>query len=183
MKLYQITKYNPVYRNLYGPYQIYDWSSITDIGKIFDDKVLDMVEYFTTESMYIKAVKLIVNEQSIHRLYVNGFEKNYKIADFYQTIKKYPDYYPDQLIEIFKTVKDGCELSSEDAYDLCRLVLREHLFCKMNSRDRGFIITFGYDYSMRIICRELRKETINAVRDSGLFVEIVDMKEGLHTKN
>jgi hypothetical protein len=153
-----------------------DWTSITDIGKVFRDKVLDAVEYFTTENMHIKAVKLIVNELGMNQFYVNSLEKNFKIANFYYMVKKYTDYYPDRLIEVFRSIKDGMELSGEDACDLCRLVLREHLWCNLISRDRSLIITFGSDYSMRIFCRELRKEMINSIRDSGLFIEIMDAK-------
>ncbi len=171
MALYQITKYNPVYRNRYGIYLMDEWTSISDIGKTFGNRVLKAVEYFTTENMYIKAVKLIMGELGVQQLYVSGLEKSIKISELYEMIRKYSDYYPDRFIEVFRTVEDGSKLSGEDACHLCRLILREHLWCNLYSSDRSFIITFGYDYYMRIFCEEVKKETINAIRDSGLFVE------------
>lgn len=176
MNLYQITKYNPVYRNPYGGYLLDDWTSLADIGKVFRDKVLDAVEYFTTENMFIKAAKLIVNELGMNQFYVNGLERNFKIANFYHMVNTYSDYYPDKLIEVYRNVKDSSELSCEDTYDLCRLVLREHLWCQLISKDRSLVVTFSPGYTIRILCSELKKETINSIRDSGLFIESMDVK-------
>jgi hypothetical protein len=54
--------------------------------------------------------------------------------------------------------------------DVCRLVLREILWCKLES-ENGFYIHFGYDYYMYIGGPAPSENSIAYGRQQGLFVE------------
>lgn len=53
MKEYRISKYDPQFR-VNGSYQKNEWTSISDIGKVFDDGVLTLAEYLRVENEYIQ---------------------------------------------------------------------------------------------------------------------------------
>lgn len=177
MYQYQITKYNPKYLNRNGMLLMNDWTSMSDIGGIFNGKILDPLEYFITENMYIKAVKLIMGFHGIVRLNITGLELNRNETGFASSMKLYPDYYSDKMLEVFHKVTEGINADSDEIYELCRLNLREKLRCTLVSGDMDFVISFGTDYSMKIFCREIRKEIIDSIRDVGLFIEIISDQE------
>lgn len=56
MKCWRITKYNPKFRNELGHYQKKEWTSVSDIGKIFEGKQLTVEEYLNTENLYINSI-------------------------------------------------------------------------------------------------------------------------------
>lgn len=53
MKEYRISKYDPQFR-VNGAYQKNEWTSVSDIGKVFDDGVLTLAEYLRVENEYIQ---------------------------------------------------------------------------------------------------------------------------------
>ena len=53
MKEYRISKYDPQFR-VNGAYQKNEWTSISEIGKVFDDGVLTLAEYLRVENEYIQ---------------------------------------------------------------------------------------------------------------------------------
>ena len=53
MKEYRISKYDPQFR-VNGAYQKNEWTSVSDIGKVFDDGVLTFAEYLRVENEYIQ---------------------------------------------------------------------------------------------------------------------------------
>ena len=61
MHCYRITKYNPKYRNSSGAYLKDGWTSISDIGTIYNGKKSTLKEYFKIEEAYVKAILLLWN--------------------------------------------------------------------------------------------------------------------------
>lgn len=59
MNYYRITKYNPEFRNEQGFYTKNDWTSISDIGQVFDEGVLTAEDYKQMEDSYIKALNIV----------------------------------------------------------------------------------------------------------------------------
>jgi len=54
--------------------------------------------------------------------------------------------------------------------DVCRLVLREILWCKLESTN-GFYIHFGYDYYMYVGSPVSSQRAIDYGKQNGLYVE------------
>lgn len=59
MAIHEIVKYNPI-NYLNGVYITEEWSSKSDIGKIFNGHKFTINEYMQTEREYIDAVKIIM---------------------------------------------------------------------------------------------------------------------------
>ncbi|AEB75053.1 hypothetical protein [Clostridium botulinum] len=163
---WRITKYNPIYRNKYGAFLKEEWTSIFHVGKIFDGKKVSLNEYLLIEELYIKAIIEFINFLKISSLKVCGLEK---YQESIQT-DKYPEIYTIQMIEIFKTIKNEDDISVNKIGDLVKLILREHLWCKLENENKMFI-HFGYDYYMYIGSDSKCDYIINKIEHMGLFVE------------
>ncbi len=137
------------------------WTPMSDIGRL----------------LYIKAVKLIMSFHGIERLNISGLELNRNETEFASSMKLYPDYYSDKMLEAYHKAMEGSKVCSDEIYELCRLNLREQLRCTLASGAMDFVISFGDDYTMKLFCREIRKEIIDSIRDVGLFVEIISDPE------
>ena len=70
----RISKYDPQYRGPDGVYKKNEWTSICDIGGVFDDGVLTRDEYLATESRYIGVFRDILEELNIKMLCLSDFE-------------------------------------------------------------------------------------------------------------
>ena len=58
--MHEIVKYSPEYYNSSGVYLRDEWSSVYDIGKSFDGKVLSITDYLSVENAYLQAIKMII---------------------------------------------------------------------------------------------------------------------------
>lgn len=171
MNLYQITKYNPKHRDVNGKYLQDEWTSIHDIGRVYNGAIFSDNEYIQVENAYINAIKIIIGQCKIDKMYIKNLEKYKEINDILDCIKRYPQFYPDKFISIFKTVTEGNAIKTDDVYAISRLILREDLWCELHSQDNIFEIHFGYDYYMKIVCNELNEKITKSIVDLGLFVE------------
>lgn len=158
---YRITKYNPSYRNREGVYIHDDWSSISEIGKVFNNNSLSFESYKTCEDAYVKAINLIIDTNKITNLQVEGFEKGYIIG--------YPDMKECDIQVFFNKVKNGICIGKQEIELISRLTLREMMWCKLTNEQ--LYVHFGYDYYMYVgSVKELTNE-VNMIQDHGLFVE------------
>lgn len=164
---WRITKYNPKYRNEKDEYQKDEWTSCHDIGKLYDGKEFTVDDYMAVENAYIDTVLSFVNGVNIKTLTVKYLEKH---NDNNIKFHKIPLIYTEEMIELFKRVHEGTVLEIRDIGHLCRLVLREQLWCKLENDNKMFI-HFGYDYYMYIGCLSKPKRVINLIEKIGLFIE------------
>lgn len=161
---YRITKYNPAFRNSLGWYEKNDWTSIADIGKTFDGKELTFEDYKRIEDAYIQSIMLFMDFLKINSLTVSNLEKHRK--------RPLPDIYRSKtMLEIFKKIAVEQELTKNQIADVARLVLRETLWCKFESKNQMFV-HFGYDYYMYIGSKVMLSNSVKKeIEKSGLFVE------------
>lgn len=121
---YKITKYNPQNR-IEGKYTVHEWTSISDIGKLFDDGVLTYDQYIQVERRYIDCCIELLQKAGVSELYVGT-----------------PEYYNEGLC--FPSI-----LSTES--EIRRAIMcciQEKCWAKLRNKD--FFIHFGYDYNMYI---------------------------------
>src|SRR3954466_734302 len=67
---FRVTKYDPRMRDDRGVFVGDDWTSISEIGQVFDRQVLTCERYEQVESAYLKAVELFAHESGVTELAV-----------------------------------------------------------------------------------------------------------------
>lgn len=119
-----ITKYNPQNR-IEGKYTAHEWTSISDIGKLFDDGVLTYSRYKQVERRYIACCIELLQKAGISELVVSS-----------------PEYYDEGL---FLPSVLSTEREIQETIMNC---LQEKCWAKLENRN--FFIHFGYDYNMYV---------------------------------
>lgn len=170
MTSYRITKYDPSKRNSDGSYSDYsEWTSITDIGNP-KFRSPSYEEYESTESAYVAAFLLVLEEHEIDGLTIAGLESHNSETDFADLART--SHLRDLPVEFdsdVRTLQNGKKLSVSELDKVIRLILRETVWMLLNSN--GIEVKFGYDYYMYISCDPLSDSTIARIEANGLFVE------------
>lgn len=165
MSCYRITKYNPKYnpkyRNSEDHYMGDEWTAISDIGKIYNDKEFTMSDYLIVEEKYFEAVKGIMDEAKLEILTVKELEKN-------RYSSKYSDD-SDELKGTSDSLNEEISIKNCDIALVVKLILREIIWAKLVSK--SFEVHFGYDYYMFICSSETSRKSITQINENGLFVE------------
>jgi hypothetical protein len=174
--LYRISKYNPGNRNKKGEYQADEWTSVSDIGKLFNGQMLDINTYRSAEDTYINAVALLMRHFGLNTMFISGLEKD-KVWDGIETAKRYPELYPDNLEKTFQTAEEGGELDFDGTLAVCRLLLREDLRCDLYSCEKGFEIIVGYDFYIKVRSTAISEDIIGEIDRMGLYVETMKNKD------
>ena len=121
---YRITKYNPANR-VDGIYITEEWTSFSDIGKIFDGTKLTQDVYLETEQAYIDCCIALIEKAQIPSLSIEQAEYYAKGLHFPPNIS-----------------------NTKDIRQVITACLREQCWLKLISNN--FFIHFGYDYYMYI---------------------------------
>jgi hypothetical protein len=166
MVSWRITKYDPAYRDGQGEYQKNEWTSCYDIGKPYGGKEFTVNDYMAVENAYIDAVLLFAKGSGITTLTIRCLEKHNRNID----LGKNPLAYTEEMVELFENLREGDVLEIKDIERLCRLVLREQLWCKLESGNKMFV-HFGYDYYMYIGSLSKPEGIARLVEELGLFIE------------
>lgn len=144
MNYFRLSKYNPIYR-VNGIYQKQEWTSYSDIGKIYDNQKFLESEYLSIEQQYIDTIIEIAVTHNIDKLAINHIE-NY---DTKWNNKK--------LLSLFDTT---CFI---------RDCLRDLCWGQLVSD--GFIWEVGYDYYMHLGCNSTFDTVECIAKKHNLFVE------------
>jgi hypothetical protein len=161
---WRITKYNPVYRNERGHYLKDEWTSIADIGRFYDDHEFTADNYQIVEDAYVATALGFLAEAggdslAITYLETAGLDAGNLELKYLQGISLDP-----------RQVRVGMVFAGRDLADLCRLVLREILWCKLAWSD-DFYLHFGYDYYMYLGSPCVSDRSIAYGRQQHLFIE------------
>lgn len=162
MNSWRITKYNPAFRDERGVYLKDEWTSLSDVGKSFDSVILTSGEYRRVEDAYITTALSFVSEAGLDALTITDLE-THGIAE-----ARAEDLWGIAFDP--KLARNGMSLPRESLGDVCRLVLREILWCKLEAAG-GFYLHFGYDYYMYVSSPVRCEKSIAYGRRQGLFVE------------
>ena len=142
---YRITKYNPSNR-INGVYTGDEWTSFSDIGKVFDGTVLSQDAYLITENAYIDCCIELIEKAKISRLYIEQ-------AQYYTENIRFP----------------SSICTTEEIRQVITACLREQCCLKLTSND--FFIHFGYDYYMYIGSSLFAESVIETATHYGLYCE------------
>ena len=161
---WRITKYNPKLRDSMGKYLKSDWTSCSDIGKVYDGKTLDAGCYMEIENAYIAAIITFMHCVKLEHLRISALEKHMH--------KQKHIIYTLPMIKIYKSIEQGDLITAEEIELIARLALREDLWCKLESE--YLHVHFGYDYYMYISTEHSCQNAIENIEKSGLFVEGIE---------
>ena len=159
----QISKYDPKYRDSQGRYLRDEWTSVYDVGKTFQEKILTEDEYRTVETEYVAAVSEFLKLTQTDSLRVTDFEDHaYDLEDL-------PNSMVEEARDWLRGIKDGVLLSGKKIEECIRLNLREVIWCRLFSPDGNTYVHFGDDYYMFVgsLIMSIPSEAI----DTPLFVE------------
>lgn len=170
MYKYNISKYNPAFRDSNWRYMKEDWTGISDIGKTFDGKVLAVEDYIATEDSYIKAIQTIFDFFNLEYLKVYDVRKSFGDNQFLELINMRKVKYTSDILELYNIANSIEKLEYEDLDLFCRLLLREDIGAKI-WYPRKVKIFICYDYLMGIHSSRSIEKIIPAIETLGLFVE------------
>lgn len=168
MQFWRVTKYNPRHRNRRGHYKAEDWSSVSDIGRVFNGETLTVQDYLKTESAYTKAA-LDVFTHSGQKMTVTALEMADRpwLEDTLKTVDLGSSLELDPALE---RAQERQALSPKVFETLTRLCLRELLWLRFSEPGRASV-HFGYDYYMYFASNLDLTDCLTRARQNGLFVE------------
>ncbi len=164
MYRWRISKFNPKERDESGAYIHDEWTSSSDIGRVFEGRILLLDEYLRVETAYVEAAKSFFDESNLHSLFIYGLEANWS-------------HTAEHVLPGLDDMLQGPELVEGQRIDrrtldrICKLVLREFVWCKLEDEHGRFYIHFGYDYYMYVGSHKPSPYSIARARGLGLFVE------------
>lgn len=161
MHEYRISKYDPSKRDPGGAYRGDDWTSVSDIGRRFDDGSLTANRYLAVERSYIGAIVEALRQARPTNLRVVEIEihDDTHVPLALRAASR-------RLLESIPHRSGG--VSVPDALRFAKATLRELAWGKVESSD-GFYVHFGYDYYMYI---GDRRERLPNFRARDLFAEV-----------
>ncbi|RTQ92497.1 DUF7683 domain-containing protein [Lysinibacillus telephonicus] len=161
---WRITKYNPDFRDENGHYtKIEDWTSSYDIGKVFNGQLFTFKEYLHVESAYINTILMFLKESKVKSLRVIGLEKHK-----FKAQQKWQFLYEDKFQHV--QLEEDMVIDVEDVPTICKMILRELMYCQLLVKDKIFI-HFGWDYYMYIGTNYQSAVAIKFASNNGLYVE------------
>lgn len=136
-KDYSISKYRPQFYDSQSCYTRNEWTSISDIGKSFDDGVLTINEYLETERHYINTAIELARISGCSYLTVDYLEGKYMA----QNVTGHP--LNSNLLESAQKMRHGLKIRVSDCADYLRLCLRECCYASFSNHSHNFYINFG----------------------------------------
>ncbi len=157
---WRVTKYDPAFRTSSGLYTRDEWYLFSEIGSTINNELLTPERYLWAEDRYVDAVERFLAASEVGALTIEGLEtSSYKPNDV------------DSLGLRSIPVAEGQVLSATGEIGIvCRLNLREHLWCRLLAEDT-FFVHFGWDYYMFIGSSRPCEDAIAETNAAGLFVE------------
>jgi hypothetical protein len=138
------------------------WTSISDIGEVFDGVRLTAAEYVVEENRYVSAATRFIREAGVDRLrIVNQFESG-DPADRIELIRTSP---------AAMLWAEGDEVDLIGAVDVLRLMLRDQVSCALAAD--GLVVYTGSDtYYLHVESARPCPESVRWTVEHGLYVDV-----------
>lgn len=148
MPILRLCKFDPALRHPNGAFGGDDWTSISDIGKVFGGVVLTRETYERVEQAHLDTVHEVLAAAGVQSLTVEEVE-------YHQ-----PDPAPMQA---------GQVVPIEHLAEVLRPVLREEAWCRLEGQ--GAFVHVGYDYYLWIGVPTFDESLRTAALARGLWLE------------
>jgi hypothetical protein len=137
MFAYRLSKYNKANALRSGGAVSEDWTSISDIGKVFSGELLTEKVYKRIEDDYVVATIGLLNSAGIKSVRITDLEFHPPAG-----ISRLNDK---ELLQQCSGLSVGAVVEAVDLEPLVRCCLREHIWCRLIGPNNSYI-HFGYDF-------------------------------------
>ncbi len=164
MQRVRVTKYDPALRDRAGRYTRDEWTSSSDVGRVFRGRAVSLAEYLEVESRYVAAALRFLPPEAAHLRVVSLEDKRRR-----QMLEQADP----RLIEpVFRRLelREDQALPRAQLPTVITMILRELLWCRLALHGR-VELEFGYDYYMYVHAAHDVSSAIQATEASGLFCE------------
>lgn len=169
---YRISKYDPQYRDQKGIYLREDWTSYSDIGKIYNGKLFSKDDYLKTEMLYCNAVLNILKINKVKELVLDNLELNFSCDEMKQMLQSKGLDLSTEEERAINSLKNGDKIDILDLQLYLKFILRECFWCELADAVSLNRIDFGYDYYIYLYSTSiLSEEMIKLYEQEGLFIE------------
>lgn len=166
---YRITKYDPVYRDQEGCYIRDEWTSISDIGKVYNGVPFTLEAYLQSEENYVRIYAGLLKQFGVDYLNVRMLEKSYTLDEITRHLNVYDlSLNPDEQA-FYERLCNDCSVNTTEFHTIFRMIMRELLWCRLENGE--ILIEFGYDYYTYITCPEIPEKCIQTAANIGIFIE------------
>lgn len=143
---WRVTRYDPARRDERGAFPRQSWTSIADVGRIFDGVELTLEDYERIENAYLDAFVGFAEDAGVEQLQVRSLERG-------------------------DGIDEGDIVSPEEARHIVRRLLREEVICKLEAPDNRFALHVGFDLYMYVGSMTPCRSAQRHAEELGLFVE------------
>jgi len=157
---WRVTKYDPAMRTSGGHFIGKEWTEFGQLAAAGDEALTKPEQYLQAEDRYVRAVERFLSASGVDEITVEGLE-----------LLSYKPNETDTLGLRMAPFVEGQVLSAAgEAGQVCRLVLRNYLWCRLIAENSGFV-HFGWDYYMYIGSGRPCENAVTRTIADGLFVE------------
>lgn len=148
---FRISKYDPAHRDPEGHYLLEEWTSFSDIGKVFQGELLTFDFYEQIEKAHLQTAQEFLRESGVRELLITSPENHHQHS----------------ILGI--SFDTGVQLSGSKLEHVMRDILRERWWCKLEAS--ACFIHFGWDYYMYIGVPDKCDRAQRMARELGLYCE------------
>lgn len=176
---YRITKYDPARRDAQGFYPPDEWTSCSDIGRVYGGHKLTAEEYLAVERAYTEAIRIVAEQNGCTSFRVRQLERLYSVWETSREMKRLGLPLTEQELELYRSVELSSVYGRDEVCTLAVLILRELLWATLYAAQGNTSFTFGYDYYLYADCPPLTQDAVRQIEACGLFVEPMPPEETL----
>lgn len=158
-------------RDSNGNYLPDDWTSFSDIGKMYDGCLLTSDAYLRTEGKYIRAILAILKCNHIEQLIIKGLEKRFSVAELERILGQSNLPFTNKCKNIVRCIKDGEIIDLAKAEEVIRLILRDCFWCELIDSQGKAKMTFGYDLYVYLENVFINPSIVTEYAAEGIFIE------------
>ncbi|MFO0549702.1 MAG: hypothetical protein U0271_15020 [Polyangiaceae bacterium] len=158
MNSWRVSKYDPRRRSADGSYPAETWTSVSDIGRVFDKEEFTVREYLAVEDSYVRVATQFHQDAGCPIMFARGVET----ADCEPRLDGRACLAPPT---------EGTPVEVHMLTEVIRACLREVFWCRLESAGARWQIHFGYDYYMYLIGDTLSDILRGLASRGGLFIE------------
>jgi len=145
---WRVSRYDPALRDEHGSYTARTWTSIADVGAVFEGRELTLDEYQRVEDAYAAAFLAFADEAAVTQLQVRQLEHG------------------------GNGLRDRALLTLSEAAEVLRSMLREQVVCKLESPENDFFVHVGFDLYMYVGSARPCPNAVARARALGLHVDL-----------
>ena len=173
MQNYRISKYDPMYRDKQGIYTLDEWTSWSDIGKVYQGRTFTKDNYLKTESLYCDVIYEILSRQGVRTLEVRDLESPLSLPETSRFLSEESLQLTEEECHIIQIIQENQQVSIEKIKVYVKLLLRDCFWCILADTESDARVSVGYDYYVHLTCDTLDQAQIDACEKLGIYMEVV----------